>query len=91
LIGKDKPDKRGLFHLYEVVTATLFKVFKESDSLKIYKAQITWISLRCGYKPCESCDSPRSNCLIYIKSGNMVKKSGKLSTKSGKTRKKKLL
>jgi len=36
-----------------------------------------------GYGSCESCDFTRSNCLIYIKS---EKKSGKLSTKSGKIR-----
>jgi len=29
------------------------------------------------YRPCERCDYPRSNCLIYIKSGNMMRKSGK--------------
>jgi len=34
--------------------------------------------------PGESRDFSRSNCLIYIKSGNMVGKSGKLSTKWGK-------
>jgi len=30
-----------------------------------------------GYRPCESCDLTRANCLIYLKSGNVVKKSGK--------------
>jgi len=33
---------------------------------------------RGRYRPCESCDFTRSNCLNYIKSG-------KLSTKSGKS------
>jgi len=30
-----------------------------------------------GAEPCESCGFTRSNCLIYIKSGNMAWKSGK--------------
>jgi len=42
------------------------------------------------YRPCESCDFTKSNCVIYVKPGNMAKKSekksGKLSTKSGKNR-----
>jgi len=44
---------------------------------------------REGYRPCESCDLTRSNCLIYIKSGygkEIGKKLGKSSTKSGKIR-----
>jgi len=32
---------------------------------------------RTGYKPCESCNFTRSICIIYIKLGNMVRKSGK--------------
>jgi len=31
---------------------------------------------RGEYRPCESCDFTRLNCLIYIKSGNIIKKSG---------------
>jgi len=40
------------------------------------------------YRPCESCDFTKSNCLVnYIKLGNRVKKSGKIGKiikKSGK-------
>jgi len=42
---------------------------------------------RDGYKPCDSCYFTRSNCLIYIKSGYVVKKSGeieKMMNKIGK-------
>jgi len=39
---------------------------------------------RGRYRPCETCDFTRSNYLIYIKSENMVRESGKLSTKSGR-------
>jgi len=34
-----------------------------------------FIENRGGYRPC-SCDFTRSNCVIYIKSGNMVRKLG---------------
>jgi len=34
--------------------------------------------LRRGrYRPCERCDFTTKNCLIYIKSGDMARKSGK--------------
>jgi len=35
-----------------------------------------YLKRRGRYRPCENYDFTRSNCLIYIKSGNMVKKSG---------------
>jgi len=37
-----------------------------------------------GYRPCEICDFTRLNCLIYIKSENIIGNLGKLSTRSWK-------
>jgi len=37
-----------------------------------------------GYRPCES---SRSDCLIYVKSGNIIRKSGKLSTNKNNKKK----
>jgi len=34
------------------------------------------IFIRGGYRPCESCDFKKSNCLIYIKLGKYGKKIG---------------
>jgi len=41
---------------------------------------ILQVIVRGGYRSCESCDSTMSNCLIYIKLGNMVRKSEKIGT-----------
>jgi len=37
---------------------------------------IILLSSRAGYRSYQSCEFTRSYCLIYIKSGNIVKKSG---------------
>jgi len=58
--------------------------------MRVYIRGTITLSSRGGYRPCERFNFTRSNCLIYIKSGigkygkEIVEKSGKLSSKSGK-------
>jgi len=44
--------------------------------VKQIKAPLKEVCSRGGHRPCESCGYI-SNCLIYITSGNMARKSGK--------------
>jgi len=55
------------------------------SKLKVYKP-VNGGRIKGGYRLCESCDFTRSNCLIYIKSENMLRKSGKIINKIGENR-----